>query len=93
MNSNAQILLEYCASASRVVLITQGTMLATFLLDAEGRVKGETKLKLSCGPNPQSLKGVAIAAPETGAFLLATVSEESIVRVWNVLDEESYFMM
>lgn len=44
-----QILLEYCASANRIVLITQGTMLATFMLDAEGKVRGETKLKLSCG--------------------------------------------
>eukprot|EP00392_Amoebophrya_sp_AT5.2_P009189 g9217.t1 len=84
------ILLEYCASANRIVLITQGTMLATFMLDAEGKVRGETKLKLSCGPNPQSLRGVAVSGDQT--FLLATVSEESIVRVWNVLDEESYLL-
>ncbi|CAD7929934.1 unnamed protein product [Amoebophrya sp. A25] len=66
-------------------------MLATFTLDADGKVRGETKLKLSCGPKPQSLRGVCIAS-ETGAFLLATVSEESIVRLWNVLEEESYLL-
>ncbi|CAD7923674.1 unnamed protein product [Amoebophrya sp. A120] len=84
------ILLEYCASANRVVLITQGTMLATFQLDAEGKVRGETKLKLSCGPKPDSLRGVCIASD--AHFLIATVSEESIVRIWNVLEEESYLL-
>ena len=44
------------------------------------------------GPNPQSLRGVCMSSESAQSFLLATVSQESIVRVWNVLDEESYLL-
>lgn len=86
------VLLEFCVAHNRVVLITQGTMLATFTLDVDGRVKNETKLKLSCGPRPETLRGVTMTTPGSATFMLATVSEESIIRVWNVIDEESYLL-
>eukprot|EP00927_Polykrikos_kofoidii_P019571 TRINITY_DN19165_c2_g1_i1.p1 TRINITY_DN19165_c2_g1~~TRINITY_DN19165_c2_g1_i1.p1 ORF type:complete len:1451 (-),score=223.71 TRINITY_DN19165_c2_g1_i1:186-4538(-) len=79
-------LLEYYPQKDMVVIITKSVILAQFGLDAEGRVINETKLKLSCG-NPERLQGVW-----AGPGLLATVSHESIVRLWNLADDESYIL-
>jgi len=70
-----------------VVVITRSVILATFTLDAEGKVLKETKTKLSIGPQPEKLQGVW-AAPG----LLATVSHASLVNLWNLADDESYIL-
>lgn len=81
-------LLEYHHQKDVVVAITyQTVVLVQFTLDLEGRVKDETKLKLSCGPNPDKLQGIWV-----GSGLLATASHESIVRLWNLDDNESYIL-
>lgn len=80
-------LLEYYHQKDRVVVITKSVLLAQFTLDAEGKVCNETKLKLSCGPHPERLQGCW-----AGTGLLATVSHESIVRLWNLADDESYIL-
>lgn len=80
-------LLEYYHQRDMVVLITKSVLLAQFSLDAEGKVVNETKLKLSCGQYPERLQGVW-----AGPGLLATVSHESIVRLWNLADDESYIL-
>jgi intraflagellar transport protein 140 len=80
-------LLEYYHQKDMVVVITKSVLLAQFSLDAEGKVVNETKLKLSCGPHPERLQGVW-----AGPGLLATVSHESIVRLWNLADDESYIL-
>lgn len=81
-------LLEYYHDKDTVVVITQkSVILVQFTLDADRRVRDETKLKLSCGPQPEKLQGVW-----AGPGLLATVSHESIVRFWNLADDESYIL-
>ncbi len=45
---------------------------------------------LSPGPQANSFRGVSLTSDTK--FLLATVSSESIIRVWNVLEEESYLL-
>jgi len=80
-------LLEYYHQKDVVVVITKSVYLAQFTLDAEGKVINETKMKLSCGPHPEKLQGVW-----AGQGLLATVSHESIVRLWNLADDESYIL-
>merc|ERR1719277_544679 len=80
-------LLEYYHQKDMVVVITKSVILAQFSIDNEGKVVNETKLKLSCGPHPERLQGVW-----AGPGLLATTSHESIVRLWNIADDESYIM-
>lgn len=80
-------LLEYYHPKDLVVVITKNVLLAQFSLDAEGHVRNETKLKLSCGPHPESLQGVW-----AGEGLLATVARESLVRFWNLADDENYIL-
>lgn len=81
-------MLEYFHEKDTVIVITAKTvMLIQFTLDAEGRKQNETKLKLACGPHPEKLQGVW-----AGPGLLATVSHESIVRFWNLADDESYIL-
>jgi len=81
------MLLEYYHQKDMVVVISESVLLAQFSLDAEGKVWGETKFKLSCGPHPDKLQGVW-----AGEGLLATTSHESIVRLWNLADDESYIL-
>lgn len=81
------VVLEYYHQKDMVILITKGMMMSQFNLDAEGKVTNETKLKLSCGPHPEKLQGVW-----AGPGLLATCSHESIVRFWNIADDESYIV-
>jgi intraflagellar transport protein 140 len=80
-------LLEYYHQKDVVVLVTKSVMLAQFSLSAEGKVMKESKLKLSCGPQPERLQGCW-----AGPGLLATCSHESIVRLWNLTDDESYIL-
>lgn len=81
------LLLEYYHQKDMVVIITKSVIMAQFGLDSEGKVINETKLKLSCGPQPEKLQGVW-----AGPGLLATCSHESIVRLWNLADDESYIL-
>lgn len=81
------LVLNYYHQRDMVVLITKSVILAQFTLDAEGKIAKETKLKLSCGPHPETLQGVW-----AGVGLLATVSNESIVRLWNLADDENYIL-
>lgn len=80
-------ILEYFHQRDMVVIVTKTALLAQFSLDAEGKVVNETKLKLSCGPQPEKLQGVW-----AGSGLFATVSHESIVRLWNLADDENYIL-
>mmetsp|Transcript_37028 Transcript_37028/g.85483 ORF Transcript_37028/g.85483 Transcript_37028/m.85483 type:complete len:1283 (-) Transcript_37028:63-3911(-) len=81
------LLMEYYHQKDMVIVITKTVYLIQFSLDAAGKVINETKLKLSCGPNPERLQGVW-----AGPGLLATTSHESIVRLWNLADDESYVL-
>eukprot|EP00931_Biecheleriopsis_adriatica_P116716 TRINITY_DN92326_c0_g1_i1.p1 TRINITY_DN92326_c0_g1~~TRINITY_DN92326_c0_g1_i1.p1 ORF type:complete len:1461 (-),score=378.40 TRINITY_DN92326_c0_g1_i1:60-4403(-) len=80
-------LLEYYHDKDVVVVVTKSVILAQFQLSAEGKVTKESKLKLSCGPNPETLQGCW-----AGPGLLATCSNESIVRLWNLANDESYIL-
>eukprot|EP00928_Gymnodinium_smaydae_P021431 TRINITY_DN1835_c1_g1_i2.p1 TRINITY_DN1835_c1_g1~~TRINITY_DN1835_c1_g1_i2.p1 ORF type:complete len:1445 (-),score=352.81 TRINITY_DN1835_c1_g1_i2:414-4748(-) len=81
------MLLEYYHQKDMVIVVTKSVILAQFSLDAAGNVVNETKLKLSCGPQPEKLQGVW-----AGPGLLATCSHESIVRLWNLADDENYIL-
>jgi len=81
------LMLEYYHQKDMVALVTKSVILAQFSLDTEGKVVKESKLKLSCGPTPERLQGVW-----AGPGLLATCSHESIVRLWNLEDDESYIL-
>mmetsp|Transcript_42942 Transcript_42942/g.100869 ORF Transcript_42942/g.100869 Transcript_42942/m.100869 type:complete len:1420 (-) Transcript_42942:132-4391(-) len=81
------LLLEYFHQKDMVIIITKNVELRQFSLDAAGKVVNENKLKLSCGPNPERLQGTW-----AGNGLLATCSHESIVRLWNLADDESYIL-
>eukprot|EP00929_Paragymnodinium_shiwhaense_P007169 TRINITY_DN111109_c0_g1_i1.p1 TRINITY_DN111109_c0_g1~~TRINITY_DN111109_c0_g1_i1.p1 ORF type:complete len:1446 (+),score=370.50 TRINITY_DN111109_c0_g1_i1:64-4401(+) len=79
-------LLEYYHPKDMVVVITKNVILSTFSLDKDSKVINESKQKLSCG-NPERLQGVW-----AGPGLLATVSHESIVRLWDLEDDGSYIL-
>ncbi|CAJ1392249.1 unnamed protein product [Effrenium voratum] len=81
------LLLEYYRQKDVVVLVTKSVILVQFSLSADGKVANESKLKLSCGPTPEKLQ-----AAWAGAGLLATCSHESIVRLWNLADDENYIL-
>jgi len=76
------LVLEYFADKDMVVIITLSTIFVTFTVGADNEVKNETKVKLSLGPQPETLR-----ATWCGPGLLATVSNEPIVRIWNVEGE------
>jgi len=81
------LLLEYYREKDVVVLVTTNVILVQFSLSADGKVSNESKLKLSCGPSPEKLQGCW-----AGPGLLATCSHESIVRLWNLADDENYIL-
>jgi len=80
-------LLEYLHERDQVVVVTDKALLVMFSLDNEGKVSNETQMKLSCGPDPRLLQGVW-----AGAGLLAMTSNESMVRMFNLVDDESYLI-
>lgn len=79
--------LEYLHEKDTVVVITDKALLVMFSLDQEGKVVNERSMKLSCGPDPRLLQGVW-----AGAGLLAMTSNESIVRMFNLMDDENYLI-
>ncbi|CAK9076435.1 unnamed protein product [Durusdinium trenchii] len=81
------LLLEYYSEKDVVVLVTKSVILVQFSLSADGKVTNESKLKLSCGPTPEKLQGCW-----AGPGLLATCSHESILRIWNLADDENYIL-
>ncbi|CAL1170399.1 unnamed protein product [Cladocopium goreaui] len=81
------LLLEYYREKDVVVLVTKSVILVQFSLSADGKVTNESKLKLSCGPTPEKLQGCW-----AGPGLLATCSHESILRIWNLADDENYIL-
>eukprot|EP00397_Hematodinium_sp_SG-2012_P002167 GEMP01002173.1.p1 GENE.GEMP01002173.1~~GEMP01002173.1.p1 ORF type:complete len:1212 (+),score=290.70 GEMP01002173.1:310-3945(+) len=76
------LVLEYLPERDMTLLITQTTIFVTFTLGADGEVNNENKVKLSLGPQPETIR-----ASWAGPGLLATVSNETIVRIWNVEGE------
>merc|ERR1712194_499337 len=83
-----------CILGDRLVLLTRGGVLVSLLLEYDGnskpKIKGENKLKLSSGPHTEKwLSGVSINDSNSNTFILATVSNESLIRFWSIEEEES----
>lgn len=82
-------LLEYFRFRDRVVIITANGLLILFTVDHHSDIRNESKMKLATGPNPELLRGCWVAAE---AGLLATVCNESIVRFWNIAEDDNYIL-
>jgi len=81
------LFLDYFHERDQVIAITRNAMFMQFSIDPEGKVVNERNQKLNIGGNPETLQGVW-----AGAGLLATTAHESVVRLWNLVDDENYIL-